>query len=77
MNIHFISANITNDTDAFGKLDPFVEVKFGKDSWTSKKYEDAGLKPVFNNEVSKVKNNCLTIDFGILLNTLIDNVNVL
>lgn len=54
LKLHLISANITHDTDAFGKLDPYVEIWVEpneKAKKSTKIYEDAGLKPEFKNEV--------------------------
>lgn len=50
MRITLVSADIKNNTDTFGKLDPYVVISLGDNVQESKKYEDAGTKPVFKDE---------------------------
>ena len=48
LTLTVIEAKLTRDTEAFGKMDPFVKVTIGAKTVKTKVKEDAGKEPVWN-----------------------------
>ena len=48
LHIECIDANLTHDTELFGKMDPFVKITSGQLAIQTKVCEKGGKKPVWN-----------------------------
>ena len=56
INITLIRAELQNDTDTFGKMDPYVKIQLGSQVAKSKVLNGAGKQPNWKNEVLTLKN---------------------
>ena len=50
LKIHILEARLTRDTEAFGKMDPYVVCNTRMQRIRTKTCQEAGKNPVWNNE---------------------------
>lgn len=48
LNLTVVSANLTRDTETFGKMDPFTVVKYNGNEFKTTVKDSAGKTPVWN-----------------------------
>ena len=48
LTLHVVEARLTRDTEMFGKMDPYVIIKYRTQEWKTGVKDEAGKKPVWN-----------------------------
>ena len=48
MTLHVVEAKLTRDTEFFGKMDPYVKIKYRSDEFKTPVKDEAGFTPVWN-----------------------------
>ena len=48
LSLNVIEAELTRDTETFGKMDPFVKFKYGELEFRTTEKSNAGKKPIWN-----------------------------
>ena len=69
LDIKIVEANLTRDTEMFGKMDPFLELKIGGQQVKKTAVKDeAGKNPVWNETVDtqEVKDMSVEVHYNVL-----------